>query len=169
MFPGNEDHCSDLSAFAQAEMRKLPTAHYIMVMPWQRLLLRSSGLSQLPRLRQALTSGRQLIIFPRPRAAMLPQTAVLLPGCTLCLLALYIPTVAPKRNGFISPSVTKNSCTCRSSSPAWADEVMSPPFTTPGYFLLMSPPQRRGEQPAATDCPPIYSTVQRLFSIKHFN
>lgn len=72
-FPGNEDHCSDLSAFAQAEMRNLPTAHYIMVMPWQRLLLRSSVLSQLPRLRQALTTGRQLIIFPRPRAAMLPS------------------------------------------------------------------------------------------------
>lgn len=105
-FPGNEDHCSDLSALTQAEMRKLPAAHYIMVMPWQRLLLRSSALSQLPRLRQARTTGCQLIIFPRLLAAMLPQTVELFPSCTFCLFSLEIPNLVSKRNGFISPSVT---------------------------------------------------------------
>lgn len=98
-------------------MRNLPTAHYIMVMPWQRLLLRSSMLSQLPSLCLQVANSSFL-------------------RCTFCL----IPHIFfPKRNCFISPSVTKDSCTCRSFSPVWADKVTSPPCMTRGYFLLKSP------------------------------
>lgn len=65
-----------------------------ILLPWQRLLLRSSSsIFQSRRLCQALCTTCQLISFPRPSAAMLPQTALLFRCSTFRLLALWIPTL----------------------------------------------------------------------------
>lgn len=125
LFPGNEAHCSEPKCFCTALNEKF--AHST--------LYYGHALAKVTTPQQYAFSITQ----PASGSVYIQVANSSFLRCTFCPIPLVFFGVFFKRNCFISPSVTKVSCTCRSFSPVWADEVTSPPCMTRGYFLLESP------------------------------